>query len=40
MTKYQYPNNNQYPNPKNQTLFDYWVIGAYLELGIWLLGVH
>jgi hypothetical protein len=32
MTKYQYPNNDQYPNSNNQTLFDYWVIGDYLEL--------
>jgi len=31
MTKYQYPNSN------DQTLFDYLIIGIYLELGIWLL---
>jgi len=32
-----YFDNYQYSNPNNYKTFDYWLIGIYLELGIWLL---
>jgi len=39
MTKHQKPNNSQSPSSNNQIVFGDWVIGIYLELGIWLLKI-